>query len=355
MARAARDAGFDVHVATRVVDGGEAIRSERFTLHPFMFARGSISPQAILRAVIDLRSLYRRIAPSIVHNVAVQASILGSLAALGTKLKLVNALTGLGYLFTSSNKKAIALRSLAAMLLRLGCNRGQQIALVQNEDDRTALLSLGILPQRIVMIPGSGVDVERLRTQQEPYGPVTVGFVGRLLEDKGIHTLLAAHRQLRATGANIELLIAGTPDPSNPTSVSQQEASSWNDEAGITWVGYCDDMTTFWSRAHIAVLPSRREGLPKSLLEAAACQKPMISTDVPGCREIVRPNETGLLVSPDDPSALATAIATLADSHTLRARYGLAARKHVVENFSNEIIGGMITELYCNLLNRKAV
>jgi glycosyltransferase involved in cell wall biosynthesis len=354
MARAARDAGFEVHVATRVVDGGDAIRAEGFTLHPVPFTRGRVSPVATLRTIIALRRLYRKVSPGIVHHVAVQAAVLGSLAALGTHIKLVNAMTGLGFVFTSASTLASLMRPLATAVLRFVCNRRNSLALVQNGDDKDALLSIGIAPERIALIPGSGVDVQTLQPQPEPSGPITVAFVGRLLDDKGIRTLIAAHRQLRTDGAKVELLIAGTPDPANPASVTQQEASSWNKEPGITWLGHWKGMAALWARAHIAALPSRREGMPKTLLEAAACQKPMIATDVPGCREIVVPDETGILVPADDAPALAAAIAKLAASPELRARYGLAARKRVVEMFSNEIIGRMTVELYHRLLTPRA-
>ena len=121
-----------------------------------------------------------------------------------------------------------------------------------------------------------------------------------MLEDKGVGTLIALIGCC-GTGSDVELLIAGTPDPANPASVSNQEAASWGQKPGVTWLGHVDDISALWARAHIAVLPSRREGLPKSLLEAAACGRPMIATDVPGCREVVRPGETGVLVPDDDP------------------------------------------------------
>jgi glycosyltransferase involved in cell wall biosynthesis len=145
-------------------------------------------------------------------------------------------------------------------------------------------------------------------------------------------------------------LIAGTPDPANPASVSEGEAAGWNAEPGITWLGHVSDIAALWARAHIAVLPSRREGLPKSLLEAAACGRPLVASDVPGCREIVRPGETGLLVPFDDDAALADAIATLANSAELRARYGAAARRLAVERFSAEAIGAQTVDLYRQLV-----
>jgi glycosyltransferase involved in cell wall biosynthesis len=232
------------------------------------------------------------------------------------------------------------------MLLNWMSNRADSVALVQNPDDRASLLALGIEAERIALIPGSGVDIDRLKPAPEPLGAPAVAFVGRLLDDKGIRTLVEAHRLLRRRGSDVELLIAGTPDPANPASVDEREAAAWNREPGIQWLGHVSDIAGLWARACIAVLPSRREGLPKSLLEAAACGRPMVATDVPGCREVVRPEETGVLVPPDDPPALAEAIATLAASPDLRARYGAAARRLAVERFSAEAIGRATVELY---------
>jgi glycosyltransferase involved in cell wall biosynthesis len=354
MARAARAAGFDVHVATRVVDGGPAIAREGFSLHSVPFARGRLSPRGSIASIRALRRIHREVEPAIVHHVAVQAAVLGSLAALSRPVASVNAMTGLGYAFTSGSMKAAVLRPLMAAAARILFNGPQRIVLVQNPDDRDNMLALGIAADRIALIPGSGVDVDSLRPLPEPEGPPTIAFVGRLLDDKGIRTLVAAHRLLRERGSPVELLIAGTPDPANPASISEEEAAGWNREAGIAWLGHVSDISALWSRVHIAVLPSRREGLPKSLLEAAACGRPMISSDVPGCREVVRPRETGLLVPPDQPAALAAAIGQLASSPDLRALYGAAARRLAVERFSADSIGRQTVDLYRRLVRLKA-
>jgi glycosyltransferase involved in cell wall biosynthesis len=351
MARAARDAGFEVHVATNVADGAAAIAREGFILHPVRFARGKVSPVATLATVAALRQVHRELAPDLVHHVAVQATILGSLAAFGRGGARVNAITGLGYSFISDSTKARMVRAVVGTMLRLLVDRASSVALVQNPDDRDLLQRLGIATERIVLIPGSGIDVERLKSMPEPAGAITLGFVGRLLGDKGIRVLIDAHRQLRAKGMPIELMIAGTPDPANPASVTQAEAEVWGREPGITWLGHVHGIATVWARAHIAVRPSRREGLPKSLLEAAACGRPMVATDVPGCREVAIPGQTGLLVPPDDPSALAAAIETLANDAALRARYGRAARALAEERFSDAAIGRAITELYLRLVH----
>ena len=351
MARAAREAGFEVHVATRVGDEAVAIEAEGFILHPVLFARGSLSPVATLSTVAALRRVYREVKPALIHHVALQACVLGMLATLGRRVPSINAFIGLGYSFTSDTGKAWAVRALIGSLLRFLINRKNCVALVQNTDDMAALVALGILKERIALIPGSGVDVKRFTPLSEPAEAAAFGFVGRLLDDKGIRTLIAAHRLLRRRIPSVKLLIAGTPDQANPASVTEAEAKSWNDEPGIAWLGHVGDIAGFWAKAHVAVLPSRREGLPLSLMEAAACGRAMIASNVPGCREIVVHEETGLLFPVDDAAALADAMARLAADPQLRARCAAAARKLVAERFAAELIGRQIVELYRNILN----
>jgi glycosyltransferase involved in cell wall biosynthesis len=353
MARAAREAGFEVHVATRVSNGAAAIEAERFILHPIPFARGSLSPVATLSTVAALRRVHREVEPVLTHHVALQACVLGMLAAYGRPCACVNAFIGLGYSFTSESRKARTVRALLGSLLRLLINRKNSVALVQNSDDSATLMSLGIVKSRIALIPGSGVDVNRFTPLAEPGGAPTFGFVGRLLDDKGIRTLVVAHRLMRRRIAQARLLIAGTPDPANPASVTEAEARSWNDEDGISWLGHVTDVAGFWAKAHIAVLPSRREGLPLSLLEAAACERAMIASDVPGCREVVIDGQTGLLFPVDNIAALADGMARLATDTQLRTRCAAAARKLAVEKFAAEIIGRQTVALYQRLLTEE--
>jgi glycosyltransferase involved in cell wall biosynthesis len=352
MARAAREAGFEVHVATRVTDKASPIQAERFVLHPIPFARASLSPLATLSTIAALRCVHRDIEPALTHHVALQACVLGMLATLGRPAACVNAFVGLGYSFTSSTGKARAVRTLIGILLRFLLSRPHCVALVQNEDDLAAVAALGVSKERIALIPGSGVDVKRFTPLAEPDGPPTFGFVGRLLDDKGIRTLIAAQALLRRSVADAQLLIAGTPDPANPASVTQAEAQSWNSQPGIAWLGHVSDIASFWKRAHIAVLPSRREGMPLSLMEAAACGRAMIASDVPGCRQIVLHRETGLLFPVDDAAALADAMERLAKDPQLRARCAAAARNRVVEKFAADVIGPQTVALYERVLGK---
>ena len=349
MARAAQAAGWEVHVATRVAEGGAAIRDLGFILHPLPLHRRSLSLLTLAKEAWQLRALYRREGFALVHHLALKPVIAGSLAAGGLGIPTVNSIVGLGYVFTSRQWQARLLGAVLPMALRAFLNRPTSVAVVQNPDDRAVLKSIGVDDGHISLIPGSGVDIDRLQPTPEPEGPVRAAFVGRMLDDKGIRSLVAAHRLLRQRGARLHLDLAGEPDEGNPTSVPLAELGSWNDEPDLTWLGQVDDIGALWRRTHIAVLPSRREGLPKSLLEAAACGRPIVATDVPGCREIARDGVNALLVPPDDPASLADALARLAADAALRQRFGAAGRRLVEENFSDRIIGALTVALYDRL------
>ena len=350
MARAAQKAGFEVHVATRVNDGGRDIEAEGFTLHPIPLQRGGISPLSAIPAILALRQITDRVKPDIAHHSGLQCCVFGSIAAFGRKFPYVSALTGMGYVFTSATWRTSLLRTILKWLLPSLLKRPGDVVLVQNPDDRAALVDLGICEASVVLIPGSGVDTDALQPLPEPDGPVTYGFAGRLLTDKGIRALVAAHDIVRTQGLQTDLLIAGNPDPANPASVSLQEVNEWTKRPGITWLGHVKDISSLWKRCHFAILPSHREGLPGSLMEAAACARAMIATDVPGCREIVIDDQTGRLVGIEDPRALAQAIVKLAISPELRARYGKAARELVVSTLSARIIGEQVVRLYSDMI-----
>ena len=215
MARAAQAAGFEVHVATNVADGAAAIAREGFVLHPVRFAPRTTLAARDARDHPGVAALHRDVAPDLVHHVALQPTVLGSLAAVGLPVARVNAITGLGYAFISESSRPASCGAVIGTLLRLLVDRRRSVALVQNPDDRDCCCGLGIAAERIVLIPGSGVDVDRLSRRPSRRARSTLGFVGRLLDDKGIRILVAAHRLLRQKGLAVDLLIAGTPDPAN--------------------------------------------------------------------------------------------------------------------------------------------
>ena len=351
MARAAQRAGYEVHVATRISDYAGAIQQQGFLLHPIHWRRGSMNPVRLLAAVLETRRVYRSIGPDLVHHVAVVPTLIGSMAALGLPIVRLNALAGLGYAFTSETAKARAVRPVARLLLGWLLKRRNTAVLVQNPDDYALVAGLGIPKQFIALIPGSGVDVEVLTPMPEPAGAFTVGYVGRLLDDKGVRTLVRAHELLAQRGIAINTLLAGEPDPSNPASIPDHVLANWKRIPNLRLLGHVNDIRSIWTQAHIAVLPSRREGLPKSLLEAAACGRPLIATDVPGCREIARSDVNALLVPVDNAEALAHAIERLMKDHELRARFGAASRNIAVSEYSSGRVGADIAALYARLLD----
>ncbi len=354
MARAARNAGFEVHVATRVHRLGPAIESEGFILHPLGWRRGSLDPFHIFSMIMEVRAIYRRVQPKIVHHVALVPTVVGSIAAFGLPIERLNALAGLGFAFSSQTPGAKILRIFVERILIFLLSLNRSIALVQNPDDKAFLELLGLAEEKIALIPGSGVDTDALTPLPEPPWPITIGYVGRLLKDKGVEELVAAHDLLRQRGLPINLLIAGDQDPANPASVSDERLGDWKSRPGVSVLGHVKDISAFWAKAHIAVLPSYREGLPLSLLEAAACGRPLIATDVPGCREIARNNLNALTVPPRDANALADAIARLSQDGEMRRRFAAASRALVEQTFSAQRIAHDIVDLYEHLLLRAA-
>ena len=240
---------------------------------------------------------------------------------------------------------------MARHLLRWLLKRPNSTVLVQNPDDYAVVAGLGVPKQSIALIAGSGVDVDVLTPLPEPPGPFTVGYVGRLLDDKGVRTLVRAHELLAQRGIVINTLLAGEPDPSNPASIPENVLANWRLIPNLRLVGHVDDVRAVWSQAHVAILPSRREGLPLSLLEAAACGRPLIATDVPGCREIARNGVNALLVPWDNPEALAEAIERLMKDRDLRARFGAASRQIAVSEYSSRRIASDTAALYARLLD----
>jgi glycosyltransferase involved in cell wall biosynthesis len=314
--------------------------------------RGSFNPFAFLSSIVAVRAIYRRLDPDLAHHVALQPTIVGSLAARGLRCTRLNALTGLGFAFSARTLQARLVQPFLRLLLRFVLGHPCAAVLVQNPDDGAAVQNLGIERARIFTIAGSGVETDRLTPLPEPPGPLTMAYVGRLLDYKGVRTVVRAQEILARRGEAVRLLIAGEPDPLNPNSIPPDEVAAWGRHPGIELLGHVADIREVWKAAHIAVLPSRREGLPKSLLEAAACGRPMVATDVPGCREIARAGVNALLVPPDDPAALADAIATLAKDPSLRRRFGEAGRRLAETEFAADRIGRETCALYDKLLGR---
>jgi glycosyltransferase involved in cell wall biosynthesis len=354
MARAARDAGFRVGVATRVDAHGDRIRAEGFALYPLGWRRRDFGLLAGLRAIAEIHRLYRRERPALVHHVAMKSVVYGGLAAFAARVPaVVSSLTGLGYVFESGGLKARLARFPIRMALRLLLTWRRSVLVVQNEAHRSALVSLAPrAADRVLVIRGSGVDTRHFLPLPEPSDPpIVLGYVGRLLTDKGVRVLVDAYRRLVSRAQPVRLIIAGVPDPENPTSLSEAEVESWRTFPGLTWLGQVSDVREVWREAHIAVLPSFHEGMPKCLLEAAACGRPIVATDIPGCRAVAVPDVNALLVPVGDAAALADALERLVRDDGLRRRLGTASRAVVEPELSDERIGADTVALYRRFLS----
>ncbi|MGH6734990.1 MAG: glycosyltransferase family 4 protein [Methyloceanibacter sp.] len=352
MARAAKAAGYEIHVATRIKDAGAAIAKEGFTPHALSWSRGSLSLGDSLSAIRELRGLFRSLGPALVHNVSLKPVVLGSAASLGLPPVVVNSLTGVGSLFIGEARVSGLARRAVRFALGSLLRRDKSWTVVQNPDDRAFVLELGVPPEHVVTIRGSGVDTERLVPLPEPPPPITAAYVGRMLADKGVMTLIDAFALLAKRGVAMRLLLAGDTDKENPGSLAPEQLREFASAFGIQWLGHVADIREVWRQAHFAVLASRREGLPKSLLEAAACGRAMVATDAPGCREIAIAGETALTVPVDDIEALADAMGRMAEDARLRERFGKAARRLVEAEFSAEAIGRQTVALYDRLTGR---
>lgn len=351
IARAAATAGWHVVVATRVREHGDVIRSAGLELAPIEFHRSDVNPLANFLLLLRLIRLYRNIRPNLVHHVALKPVLYGSAAAYAVNVpRIVNAMTGLGFVFRSSHWRAIVLRTLLAPLLRLFLNGSRSHLIVQNPDDKRVLAEAGIgRDENTVLIQGSGVDITHFIPSPEPPPPVTVTLVSRLLWDKGVGEFVSAVALLKQRGLNFRAIVVGAPDPLNPQSISDNTLKSWENEGMVEFWGHRSDIFEVWRQSHIGVLPSHAEGLPKSLLEAAACARPLVTTDAPGCRELVTEEVNGLLVPVGDVKALADALATLIESPDLRQGMGENSRRLVEEHFSENIIVRKTLALYQRL------
>jgi Glycosyl transferases group 1/Glycosyl transferase 4-like len=287
MARAARQAGYEVHVATRISSGAEG-----FELHPLTWRRGSRNPATLIKDILSVRRLYRSLAPELFHQVALWPSIVGSLAAFGLPMQRLSAPAGLGFAFTSNSFQARFVRTALRPLLRHLFGGPHSAVLVQNPDDDAAMAVIGISRSRLFIIPGS----------------ITAAYVGRLLADIG------TVQPDRCAGAADHPRATHSPSDCQRSRSSQSRIHSAAGDRRLAEARWhrasrpCARYQLSLGRgAYRAVLPSRREGLPMSLLEAAACGQPIMATDVPGNREIAKPDVTALLVSVDDEAALADA------------------------------------------------
>lgn len=355
LALALKSAGHDVLLISPPGEYGQRLRGLGLRWEPLPMDRRSLNPLREARLLLHLVALFRRERPALVHGFTIKCAVYGSLAARLARVPArVNAVAGMGYVFTSNAPKARLLRPLVRGLLRLALGGKRARLILQNPDDVTLFERARLVDaSNVRLIPGSGVDCTRFTaraTNAVPNPVPRVLLAARLLWDKGLAEYVAAARAILAQGRSVQFLLAGTPDPGNPAAVDEQTVASWVDQGLVQWLGHVDDMRALFHSVDLVVLPSYREGLPKSLIEAAACSLPLITTDVPGCHEVVTDGVNGLLVPVRDSAALATAICRLLDDPVLAARLGHAARTKVLTEFDERIVIQRTMAVYLELL-----
>ena len=354
IARAALQAGYQVLVATQLSQHRDLLEGEGFTVIPMKWRRSSLNPLHALGEIRQILAIYRRYTPDLVHHIALKPSLYGSIAARwsGTA-PVVNNLAGLGQAFSSTGLAASVIRQGLITAFRLLFRRRHSCTIVENTDDRQFLIdTVGMSPDRAVLILGIGVDEARFAYHEESGQAIpAVVMVSRLLWPKGVRELVEAGRLLRTRGLDVVIRLVGKPDEASSVSVPQEALQAWHEQGDIEWLGHQDDIPKIWAEAAIAVLPSYyREGIPRSLLEAAACGRPVVTTDMPGCREIVEDGVNGYLVTPGDVASLADALEKLINDPLLRARMGRAGREMVLARFTERQVVGQTLETYRSLL-----
>jgi glycosyltransferase involved in cell wall biosynthesis len=356
LAKAAQAVGFDVAIATRVTDHGERIRGEGFQLHPISLVRRSRNPIRECASMWELVRLYQRERPHIVHHVALKPILYGAWAARLAKVpSVVNAFAGLGYTFTDRHDASSLLQRTMTWSLKVAVSLNRGVVLCQNADDRDLLVARGIArSNQIRVVSGSGVDIEAFKVTDSPEGLPIVLLPARMLWDKGIAEFVQAARQLHAKAVRAKFVLVGRCDDDNPAAISQRQLEDWVREGIVEWWRHRDDMASVYAAASIVVLPSYREGLPKVLLEAAACGRALIATDVPGCRDVVRHQVNGLLIPARDSSALARVIEELLADGPLRGRMARAGRELVTREYAVPRITAQLVALYREMLGSHA-
>lgn len=351
-----RDRGIQVALVAPHDSHTSFLQEEGFTVHPWLVARSSVNPLSEAHALVDLLLIYRREQPDLVHHFTIKACLYGTIAAKFARVyRVINAVTGLGHIFLGTSKRCRLLRKLITPLYRATFKARRSTVVFQNAEDQEKLIQLGVTDgERARLIRGSGVDIERYRPSEDSAGrfhdPLQLLFPSRLIREKGTAELLHACRRLLADGIKFELLVAGALDSGNRSALNKNELVDLQADPCIRLLGHVDDMQALYAGSDIVVLPSWREGLSRALIEAAAMERPIITTDVPGCRDVVDHAVSGLLVPLRDARAIELAVRLLIENPDVARRFGKAARQKVVAEFQLSLVNQSTMQQYIQLL-----
>ncbi len=343
IALAARDAGYEVHIVSRLGTSEEIkqLNQESLQFHSINFHRSSTGFWQELKTLRELRRLYKEIQPDIVHHVTIKPVLYGTLIARWVgNIQILNAISGLGYLFIAQGLKAFIRKKILLLGYRLILNSKKVWILFQNPDDRSLFAHHKVIyPAHKFTIKGSGVDIQQFAYSSIPNGKIKIILVARMLWDKGVGEFVESAKILKQQGLEVDFILVGPVDPGNPESISTKQLKQWNESGVVKWLGERIDIFQLLTESHIAVLPSYREGLPKSLIEAAAIGRAIITTNVPGCREVVKDGENGFLVPEKDAKELSIAIQKLINNPKLLTSMGKKSRLMAEQEFSiNQVV-----------------
>ncbi len=358
LAQALRNTGIEVVVAAAIERNYDhTIRQAGFRFIPLKLQRRSVNFLTEMRSLLELRHIYHEEQPDIVHHFTIKPVIYGSLAARAARIPfIVNTIPGLGYTFLANTQKRRVIRRAVLIAYRAALMSKNLRVIFENPDDQSLFVQKNVIPSyRTKVIRSSGVDTNLFHPVPEPHGPPIVLLASRLLWDKGIQEFVDAARLVKESGLICRFVLIGIPDIKNPNSVPEESLRQWHDAGLVEWWGFHNDMPKVLQQSTIVTLPSYYpEGVPRILLEAAATGRTIVTTDTPGCREVVQHNVTGLLVPPRQSSPLAEAILIALKDPQLRERLGSAARTRVEQEFEESYVIAQTIAVYRNLTGDQA-
>jgi len=346
--------GYEVHVASNETSCRNKILETGCFFHSIKLDRSSLNPFVNLLEIYEFLKILRALKPNIVHLVTLKPVIFGGIAARLTNIpSVVSAISGLGYIFISEGVKSTLLRRVLMFFFKRALHHNNQVTIFQNSDDREIISNgCNLSLNSIRMIRGSGVCLKEFKFSELPKGRVKVVLASRLLIDKGIREFVNASMILKKKSDNIDFVLVGDTDPSNPASVSKDEINVWVSKGLIDWWGWKKNMPKIISSAFVVVLPSYREGMPKVIMEASASGRPVITSNVPGCRDAVINNETGIIIPPKDSIALANAINFLIKNKSIATKMGKKGRAHAEQFFDLKDVVNEHMKIYDYLINK---
>lgn len=345
--------GYNISIVTKNTGMFTLFREKGFSTFNMNLTRSGINPLKEILVIFKIFYIYLFQKPDIVHHVALKSVLYGSIASKFLRIPTVNSLSGLGYLFTEKQRN-VKFRNIIKFILRNVINSEHSILIMQNNDDAEYFVNNNIIKrENLRIIRGSGVDLEVFKFSEEPNSAfIKVVFPARLLIDKGIIEFIEASRIIKTKYENVEFQLIGDLDIHNPTAINKLLLDKAILENHVCWPGFQEDMVSVYTNSHIVVLPSYREGLPKALIEACSIGRPIVTTNVPGCRDVVKNNVNGFLVPPKDSKSLAEAIEKLIIDGELRIKMGKFSREIAEKYFSIESVINKTLKIYEEILIR---